>query len=65
MRGPSLKLFFCFIRGVNLGGYLLLEPWITPKLFEDVNIRYNDTVVDEFTMALYMDPQERMDVLTQ
>ena len=22
------------IRGVNLGGWLLLEPWITPSIFE-------------------------------
>ena len=22
------------IRGVNLGGWLVLEPWITPNLFE-------------------------------
>ena len=25
------------VRGVNLGGWLVLEPWITPKFFEDVN----------------------------
>ena len=25
------------IRGVNAGGWLLLEPWITLKLFEEVN----------------------------
>ena len=25
------------IRGVNAGGWLLLEPWITPKLFEEVS----------------------------
>ena len=24
------------IRGVNAGGWLLLEPWITPKFFEKV-----------------------------
>lgn len=23
------------IRGVNLGGWFVLEPWITPSLFED------------------------------
>ena len=27
------------IRGVNAGGWLLLEPWITPKLFEEVLVR--------------------------
>ena len=32
------------IRGVNLGGWLLLEPWITPSLFEEVN-RTNQTTV--------------------
>ena len=25
------------MRGVNLGGWLVLEPWITPKFFEEVN----------------------------
>ena len=25
------------VRGVNLGGWLVLEPWITPKFFEEVN----------------------------
>ena len=28
----SIKTF----RGVNLGGWLLLEPWITPKIFQQV-----------------------------
>lgn len=23
------------VRGVNLGGWLVLEPWITPSIFED------------------------------
>ena len=26
------------IRGVNAGGWLLLEPWITPKFFESLDI---------------------------
>lgn len=30
------------IRGVNLGGWFVLEPWITPGLFEDTP----ETVVD-------------------
>lgn len=43
------------IRGVNLGGWLVLEPWITPQLFENANegvprgSRNSFTVVDEFT----------------
>ena len=57
------------IRGVNAGGWLLLEPWITPKLFEEVNnFIYNyhlsqvnvgdnlDKIVDEYTYAELVDP---------
>ncbi|KAK7931033.1 glycoside hydrolase family 5 protein [Apiospora marii] len=35
------------IRGVNLGGWLLLEPWITPSIFEQTP----ESVVDEYTMG--------------
>merc|ERR1711997_135205 len=45
------------IRGVNLGGWLLLEPWITPSIFEEVNVGENHLkVVDEYTYAQYVDP---------
>jgi len=45
------------IRGVNTGGWLLLEPWITPYLFEEVNYGENlDKIVDEYTYAQYVDP---------
>jgi len=45
------------IRGVNTGGWLLLEPWITPYLFEEVNYGDNlDKVVDEYTYAELVDP---------
>jgi glucan 1,3-beta-glucosidase len=43
------------IRGVNLGGWLVLEPWITPGLFEAANDgvpRASDNsmqVIDEYT----------------
>ncbi|OQO14942.1 hypothetical protein B0A48_00324 [Cryoendolithus antarcticus] len=33
------------VRGVNLGGWLVLEPWITPSIFEATP----DNVVDEYT----------------
>jgi len=33
------------VRGVNLGGWFVLEPWITPSMFED-----NDAV-DEYTLT--------------
>jgi len=52
------------IRGVNLGGWLLLEPWITPVFFEAVNVGdLQDKVVDEWTYAELLDPfvyQSRM-----
>ena len=35
------------VYGVNLGGWFVLEPWITPSLFDEwANSR---TVVDEYT----------------
>ncbi len=38
------------IRGVNLGGWLVLEPWITPSIFEEVNVgKDKGTIVDEWT----------------
>ncbi|EGE07358.1 glucan 1,3-beta-glucosidase [Trichophyton mentagrophytes] len=36
-----------FIRGVNLGGWLVLEPWITPGIFEEGG----DSAVDEWTLS--------------
>lgn len=33
------------VRGVNLGGWLVLEPWITPSIFEATP----DHVIDEYT----------------
>jgi glucan 1,3-beta-glucosidase len=49
------------IRGVNLGGWLVLEPWITPKFFEKANegvplAKDNKfTIVDEYTMRAAKD----------
>ena len=38
------------IRGVNLGGWLVLEPWITPGIFEEVNVgRLKGAILDEWT----------------
>ncbi|KAL1738177.1 glycoside hydrolase superfamily, partial [Schizophyllum fasciatum] len=38
------------VRGVNLGGWLVLEPWITPSLFDATG---NDAIVDEYTFCAY------------
>ena len=46
------------IRGVNLGGWLVLEPWITPKIFEEVNVgRIKGAVVDEYTYNQHVDKE--------
>ncbi|KZP25280.1 glycoside hydrolase family 5 protein [Athelia psychrophila] len=36
------------VRGVNLGGWLVLEPWITPSLFDSTG---NNAIVDEWTFG--------------
>lgn len=34
------------VRGVNLGGWLVLEPWITPSIFEAAG-----NAIDEYTLC--------------
>ncbi|CAE6521924.1 unnamed protein product [Rhizoctonia solani] len=50
------------IRGVNLGGWLLLEPWITPSLFENTG---NENIVDEYTFNTLQDATTVQRVLRQ
>ncbi|KAI0036398.1 exo-1-3-beta-glucanase [Vararia minispora EC-137] len=38
------------VRGVSLGGWLVLEPWITPSLFENTG---NNAIVDEWTFGAF------------
>ena len=40
------------VRGVNIGGWLLLEPWITPSLFDNT---CNPNIIDEWTFAQLQD----------
>ncbi|WVQ82333.1 hypothetical protein IAT38_004461 [Cryptococcus sp. DSM 104549] len=40
------------VRGVNIGGWLVLEPFITPSIFESTG---NDGIVDEYTFCQYQD----------
>ncbi|KAL2432758.1 Glucan 1,3-beta-glucosidase [Exophiala dermatitidis] len=35
------------VRGVNIGGWLVLEPWITPSLFN----QFGGNIVDEYTLC--------------
>ncbi|KAI0671765.1 glycoside hydrolase family 5 protein [Trametes maxima] len=48
------------IRGVNLGGWFVLEPWITPSIFENTN---NSDIIDEYTFGQMLDPDYALDVL--
>ncbi|KAF9387945.1 hypothetical protein CPB97_001836 [Podila verticillata] len=41
------------MRGVNLGGWLVLEPFITPSLFDPY---ISAGVVDEYTLCKYLGP---------
>lgn len=53
--GPLSKRFSSFafgqtpVRGVNIGGWLVLEPWITPSIFQSVDQSLG--IVDEFTLT--------------
>ncbi|TFY53027.1 hypothetical protein EVJ58_g9680 [Rhodofomes roseus] len=49
---PSFSYGTETVRGVNLGGWLVLEPWITPSLFDNTG---NDNIVDEWTFAELQD----------
>ncbi|GIC90984.1 glycoside hydrolase family 5 protein [Aspergillus udagawae] len=42
------------VRGVNLGGWLVLESWITPSIFEAAG----DSVVDEYTLCQVLGKDE-------
>jgi len=50
------------IRGVNIGGWLVLEPWITPSIFQ----AYPDSegIVDEYTLGEKLGYDAAQSVLT-
>ncbi|KAH9876703.1 hypothetical protein J1614_003835 [Plenodomus biglobosus] len=51
------------IRGVNVGGWLNLEPFITPSFFEGFGSR--DGVVDEWTLMTKLAPAKAKSTLEQ
>ncbi|KAL1697062.1 glycoside hydrolase family 5 protein [Schizophyllum commune] len=57
---PAFKYGSDPIRGVNLGGWLVLEPWITPSFFEETG---NDDIVDEYTLGQLMDEDDARKML--
>ncbi|KAH8700381.1 putative exo-beta-1,3-glucanase [Talaromyces proteolyticus] len=49
------------VRGVNLGGWLVLEPWITPSIFE----KGGDAAVDEWTLTQCLGKDGAQSLLSQ
>ncbi|KAH7930932.1 glycoside hydrolase family 5 protein [Leucogyrophana mollusca] len=48
------------VRGVNLGGWLVLEPWITPSMFDKTG---NSKIVDEWTFCQLQDHTTALNAL--
>lgn len=48
------------VRGVNIGGWLVTEPWITPSLFEQTG---NNAIIDEYTFGQYQDRETAQSAL--
>jgi glucan 1,3-beta-glucosidase len=71
MKFLCLTIFLIFvlcenqkIRGVNLGGWLLLEPWITPSIFENNRELYKtNQIIDEYSLCKILGKEKARDVL--
>lgn len=53
-RGSSFNYGGEKVRGVNLGGWLVLEPWITPSIFDEAG----DGAVDEWSLTQILGKDE-------
>jgi len=42
------------VRGVNIGGWLVLEPWITPSIFQ----QFDGSVIDEYTLGEHLGAEQ-------
>lgn len=51
------------VRGVNIGGWLSIEPFITPSLFSGYNT--HDNVIDEYTLTSKLGPSNAKSTLEQ
>ncbi|KAI4268930.1 MAG: hypothetical protein L6R38_007666 [Xanthoria sp. 2 TBL-2021] len=49
------------IRGVNIGGWLSIEPFITPSLFK--SYKSNQGIIDEYTLTKELGPQKAAKML--
>ncbi|KAJ2700778.1 hypothetical protein FB645_004867 [Coemansia sp. IMI 203386] len=46
------------VRGVNIGGFLVLEPWIRPSIFREWNHIPNNAPVDEWSFCAVLGKEE-------
>ena len=51
------------VRGVNIGGWLSIEPWITPSMFDSWTT--HDNVIDEYTLTSTLGPSKAASTLEQ
>lgn len=59
-----LKFIFCDkINGVNIGGWLVLEPWITPSLFNQFLGTSNKIGMDMYSFCDVLGPKENTGIL--
>ncbi|KAK5005627.1 hypothetical protein LTR28_007478, partial [Elasticomyces elasticus] len=67
LKVPALKDAWQYgtmpIRGVNLGGWLSLEPFITPSFFKGYSTR--DNVIDEWTLSSKLGPTKAKSTIEQ
>ncbi|KAF7961161.1 hypothetical protein EAE96_000828 [Botrytis aclada] len=49
------------VRGVNIGGWLVLEPWITPSIFQAVDQSLG--IVDEYTLTQQLGTDAALSIL--
>lgn len=59
----TFDYFHTKVRGVNLGGWFVLEPWITPSIFQQ--LASNPAVKDEYTYTQALGKQEAYRRLSQ
>ena len=62
---PSLDKVWAYgtmpIRGVNVGGWLSIEPFITPSLFN--TYKSDQNIIDEYTLSTLLGPSKAAQVL--
>ncbi|KAF2091189.1 glycoside hydrolase family 5 protein [Saccharata proteae CBS 121410] len=51
------------LRGVSLGGWLVLEPFITPSIFDNKTYNADGTIVDEYTLCKTLGASEAKSIL--